>query len=100
SWVAVCHLRHQCADERTKGSQGTTIHSTGGVGMTRVVKTESGSVYEFDGQMARRVNPDSQKRGDGEWWSMQYPLPDHNLEGGRLFLTLESLSHLGTDDAG
>lgn len=68
--------------------------------MTRVVKTESGSVYEFDGQMARRVNPDSQKRGDGEWWSMQHPLPDHNLEGGRLFLTLESLSHLGADDAG
>lgn len=68
--------------------------------MTRTLRTESGSVYEFDGLMVRRTNDEAGKRGDGEWQSMQSPLPNYNLEGGRVFLTLESLAHLGTDDYG
>lgn len=68
--------------------------------MMRTIKTKSGAVYEADGQMIRRVNVDDVKRGDGEWQRMVLPLPEWNTEGMRLFLTLESLAHLGVDDYG
>lgn len=65
------------------------------------VKTESGSVYEFDGDMVRRVNPDGEKRGDGRWIKMVKPIaPTQEDVGSGMLLVLDSLSDEGADDYG
>jgi len=68
----------------------------------RTLKTESGAVYEYtvldETPMIRRVNPDHEKRGDGEWQEMLTPLPTGSLEGYRMVLVMKSLARYGQDD--
>jgi len=70
----------------------------------RTLKTESGAVYEYVMQgetpMIRRVNPEHEKRGDGEWQELLTPLSTGSLEGYRMVLVMRSLAHYGQDDYG
>ena len=70
----------------------------------RTLKTESGAVYEYVMQgetpMIRRVNPEHEKRGDGEWQELLTPLSAGSLEGYRMVLVMRSLAHYGQDDYG
>lgn len=85
----------------------------------RTLKTESGAVYEYalresqvqyeGGEwsreteavpMIRRVNPEAEKRGDGEWQELLTPLSTGSLEGYRMVLVMKSLARYGQDDHG
>lgn len=85
----------------------------------RTLKTESGAVYEYTMQerrttllddewrlkietvpMIRRVNPEAEKRGDGEWQELLTPLSAGSLEGYRMVLVMRSLARYGQDDHG
>ena len=70
----------------------------------RTLKTESGAVYEYVMQgetpMIRRVNPEHEKRGDGEWQELLTPLSTGSLEGYRMVLVMRSLARYGQDDYG
>ena len=66
----------------------------------RVLKTESGSTYEIDGDRIRRVNPYAGKRADGDWVHLLTPLLDVSYVGFPVLLKLESLSKHGEDDYG
>jgi hypothetical protein len=65
-------------------------------------RTESGSVYELGivggVECVRRLNPNYTKRADGEWVRV------HNrsevMVGAAVWLMVESLAHLGSDDTG
>ena len=58
--------------------------------------TESGSTYEINGSMVRRVNPGYEKRADGEWKELLNE-PEIVL-GGHVLLVMESLADYGPDD--
>lgn len=60
--------------------------------------TESGSIYEVDGDHIRRINPGYQKRADGEW--VRLLQPSIIREGECAYLVLENLSEYGEDDYG
>lgn len=63
-----------------------------------VFETYTGSTYEINHGKIRRLNPDYEKRGDGNWYTL-YNRPE--IEVGRsTYLVMESLSHLGADDYG
>lgn len=63
-----------------------------------VFETYTGSTYEINHGKIRRLNPDYEKRGDGNWYTL-YNRPE--IEVGRpAYLMMESLSHLGADDDG
>lgn len=63
-----------------------------------VFETYTGSTYEVNHGKVRRLNPDYEKRGDGDWYTL-YNRPE--IEVGRsAYLILESLSPLGPDDYG
>lgn len=58
--------------------------------------TESGSMYEIDGDHVRRVNEGYGKRADGEWIRLlEEPVV---WEGYPARLVMESLSSYGPDD--
>ena len=60
--------------------------------------TESGSIYEIDGDHIRRINVGYEKRADGEWIRL---LETPKIEVGECaFLVLENLSEYGEDDYG
>lgn len=62
------------------------------------ITTESGSVYEFEGDKVRRVNADAVKRADGEWLTVLRHTP---IEVGlEVTFFLESLAEYGPDDDG
>lgn len=63
-----------------------------------VFETWSGSTYEINHSMIRRLNPDYEKRGDGNWYTL-YNRPEIWV-GQPVYLMMESLSHLGADDHG
>jgi hypothetical protein len=56
-----------------------------------IVRTETGSTYEFDpaNHRVRRINPDGVLRGDGEWLRRQDENPIHI--GSPMLLVLEPL---------
>ena len=62
--------------------------------------TESGSIYEIDGDHIRRINerPQGAKRADGEWVRLM-ETPKIGV-GECAFLVLENLSEFGEDDYG
>lgn len=68
------------------------------------VTTESGAKYEFenrDGQeFVRRVNPDYEKRGDGDWQVLLDLFPEIPTVGQSLVIVMESLARYGQDDHG
>ena len=70
----------------------------------RTLHTRSGAVYEYkveDGTpLIRRINPEHEKRGDGEWQILLEPLPDRSLVGAIAVLVLSSLARYGEDDHG
>jgi hypothetical protein len=70
----------------------------------RTLHTRSGAVYEYkveDGTpLIRRINPEHEKRGDGEWQVLLEPLPDRSLVGAIAVLVLSSLARYGEDDHG
>ncbi len=68
--------------------------------MTTLIDTESGARYEFDGGRVRRVNPDHNKRGDGEWQVLVSRFPETPVVGSPMVLVMESLSRYGEDDYG
>lgn len=72
--------------------------------VVRTLKTESGAVYEYtvldETPMIRRVNPEAEKRGDGEWQELLTPLSAGSLEGYRMVLVMRSLARYGQDDHG
>lgn len=60
--------------------------------------TESGSIYEIDGDHIRRINTEARKRADGEWIRLlEEPVV---WEGYPVRLVMESLSSHGPDDYG
>ncbi len=62
------------------------------------VKTESGAVYEIEGDRVRRVNASHEKRGDGLWQALlAYPAI---ALGKSMVLIMESLARYGGDDHG
>lgn len=61
-------------------------------------QTESGSVYEIDGDHIRRVNTLATKRADGEWLRM-VTVPEVEL-GQPVRTAIESLAQYGPDDEG
>ena len=61
-------------------------------------ETWTGSRYEINHGKIRRLNPDAEKRGDGNWYTM-YNRPVIEV-GQSAYLMMESLSHLGADDYG
>lgn len=63
-----------------------------------VFDTYTGSRYEINHGMIRRLNPDHEKRGDGNWYTL-YNRPEIAV-GRSAYLMMESLSHLGADDYG
>lgn len=63
-----------------------------------VFDTYTGSRYEINHGKIRRLNPDHEKRGDGNWYTL-YNRPEIEV-GERAFLTMEGLSSLGPDDYG
>ncbi len=67
---------------------------------TGIVRTQSGSRYEFKPGMVRRVNDDAHKRADGEWVQLRAMFPKTPTVGYRLSLVLETLAAHGPDDDG
>lgn len=63
-----------------------------------VFETYTGSTYEINHGKIRRLNPDYEKRGDGNWYTL-YNWPEIEV-GHPAYLVMESLSHLGPDDYG
>lgn len=63
-----------------------------------IFETYSGSTYEINHGKIRRLNPDYEKRGDGNWYTL-YNRPEIAV-GHPAYLMMESLSHLGADDYG
>ena len=63
-----------------------------------VFNTYTGSTDEINHGKVRRLNPDYEKRGDGNWYIL-YNRPEIEV-GQPAFLMMESLSHLGSDDYG
>lgn len=61
-------------------------------------ETWSGSRYEINHGKIRRLNPDAEKRGDGDWQKL-YILPELWV-GNSAILVMESLSGYGSDDYG
>ena len=68
--------------------------------MNATIHTESGAVYEFAGDRVRRVNPDHNKRGDGDWQVLVTQFPKTPIVGSPMVLVVESLAHYGGDDYG
>ena len=66
----------------------------------RILKTESGSTYEIDGDRIRRVNPHAKKRADDEWVKLLTPLHDVSYVGFPVRLKIENLGAYGPDDEG
>ena len=60
--------------------------------------TYSGSTYEISDGKIRRLNPDYEKRADGEWATL-FNDPDIEV-GSPAVLALESLAKRGPDDVG
>lgn len=59
-------------------------------------KTETGSLYEIEEGMVRRVNPDHPKMADGEWIEL---IQEPEVEiGKRVSLVTTSLFPYGMDD--
>ena len=54
----------------------------------------------IDGGRVRRVNPDHNKRGDGEWQVLVSRFPETPVVGSPMVLVMESLSRYGEDDYG
>lgn len=63
-----------------------------------VFDTYTGSTYEINHGKIRRLNPEYEKRGDGNWYTL-YNRPEIEV-GQSAYLLMESLSHLGADDYG
>lgn len=63
-----------------------------------VFDTYTGSTYEINHGKIRRLNPDYEKRGDGNWYTL-YNRPEIEV-GQSAYLMMESLSRLGADDYG
>lgn len=63
-----------------------------------VFETYTGSTYEINHGMVSRLNPNYEKRGDGNWYIL-YNRPEIEV-GHSAILVMESLSHLGPDDYG
>lgn len=63
-----------------------------------VFETYTGSTYEINRGKIRRLNPNHEKRGDGNWYTL-YNRPEIWI-GQSAYLMMESLSHLGADDFG
>ena len=63
-----------------------------------VFDTYTGSTYEINHGMIRRLNANAEKRGDGNWYAL-YNRPEIEV-GQSAYLMMESLSHLGADDYG
>lgn len=61
-------------------------------------ETWTGSRYEINKGKIRRLNPNAEKRGDGNWYTL-YNRPEIEV-GQSAYLMMESLSHLGADDYG
>jgi hypothetical protein len=68
--------------------------------MSELVHTESGAIYEFRNNKARRVNPSHNKRGDGEWQTLITRFPKTPVVGSPMVLVLASLTRYGPDDIG
>lgn len=63
-----------------------------------VFETESGARYWVKGGSVKRLNPDHQKRADGEWVKFfDFPILDVGFPA---ILRLESLASYGPDDNG
>lgn len=63
-----------------------------------VFETYSGSVYHIRSGKIRRLNPNAEKRADGEWLTL-YNRPE--IEVGRgVYMILEPLASHGADDYG
>lgn len=64
-----------------------------------IVKTRSGSTYEFLGGKMRRVNnAGSEKRMDGEWLAYRFIVPP--TIGSSMIIEVEQLNAYGPDDHG
>lgn len=63
-----------------------------------VFETYTGSTYEINHGMIRRLNPNAEKRGDGKWFLL-YNRPEIWV-GRPAFLMMESLAAFGVDDYG
>ena len=55
------------------------------------VKTESGSLYEFEDGKIRRTNEDADLRRDNEWLAVQLPDPRGPQIGQSMLIGLEPL---------
>jgi len=64
----------------------------------QTVYTESGAVYQIDGDRIRRVNKNHEKRGDGQW--LQLLTAPTITVGGSMLLQLQPLDSFGPDDYG
>ena len=63
-----------------------------------VFETMSGARYWIKGGMLKRLNPNDEKRGDGEWLKL---INEPAIEvGRRAILLVEPLSSYGPDDFG
>ena len=63
-----------------------------------VFETMSGARYWIKGSMLKRLNPNDEKRGDGEWLRL---LEEPEIVVGMpAYLVLEPLSKYGPDDYG
>ena len=65
-----------------------------------IVETESGSIYEIDGQQIRRTNAGAKKRGDGVWLTLVNLFPLVPRVGSPMLLVVKSLAKYGPDDFG
>lgn len=65
-----------------------------------IVRTYSGSSYEFRDGVVRRVNDGAAKRADGEWVRVITMFPKTPEVGFCMTLVLESLAAHGPDDEG
>lgn len=63
-----------------------------------VFETYTGSTYEINHGKVRRLNPDYEKRGDGNWYTL-YNRPEIEV-GQSAYLMMESLADFGVDDYG
>lgn len=63
-----------------------------------IFETYSGSTYEINHGKIRRLNPDYEKSGDGNWYIL-YNRPEIEV-GQSAYLMMESLSPLGANDCG
>lgn len=53
---------------------------------SRILHTESGSVYEVEGTRVRRHNSSSPLAQDDRWIHLLAPLPQYSLVGASLYL--------------